>query len=482
MPSSASFCRFSILRDKVTRRSGRKQLMAAANSCYMLADDWRQGGPQLCGGPREPGGPDMLQFTYARGALHAEGVSLAAVAAEVGTPFYCYSTAAFEGQYRALDRAFAGTDHLICYAVKANSNQAVLATMARLGAGMDVVSAGELKRALAAGVPASKVIFAGVGKTREEMAFAISHGILGFNVESEAELEALSSVAQELGRAARIALRVNPDVDAKTHAKISTGKSENKFGIPFDDAPRLMDRARALPGIAAVGIHMHIGSQITDAKLSPFRDAFTLMRELALDLAARGHELEHLDLGGGLGVSYELGNAPPPDAFEYAAVAKDVLGDLGLKIVMEPGRLLVGNAGVLVTRVIFVKEGEGRRFTIVDAAMNDLIRPTLYDAHHEIWPVAEVHRDAAIVMQDLVGPVCETGDYIALERPLPPFAAGDLVAVMTAGAYGAVMASTYNTRPLVPEVLVRGSEWAVVRPRMDVEAIIALDRLPEWLG
>ncbi len=431
---------------------------------------------------RKPGGPDMLQFTYTRGELHAEGVGLADIAAEVGTPFYCYSTAAFEGQFRALDRAFAGTDHLICYAMKANSNQAVLATMARLGAGMDVVSVGELKRALAAGVSASKVIFAGVGKTREEMAFAIAHGILGFNVESEAELEALSSVAQELGKTARIALRVNPDVDAKTHAKISTGKSENKFGIPFSDAPRLMDRARALPGLAAVGIHMHIGSQITDAKLSPFRDAFTLMRELALDLRARGHELEHLDLGGGLGVSYKLDNQPPPDPAAYAAVAKEVLGDLGLKLVMEPGRLLVGNAGVLVTRVTFIKEGEGRRFTIVDAAMNDLIRPTLYEAHHEIWPVAERQRDAATVVQDLVGPVCETGDYIALERALPPFAAGDLVAVMTAGAYGAVMASTYNTRPLVPEVLVRGSEWAVVRPRMEVEAIIALDRLPGWLG
>ncbi len=424
----------------------------------------------------------MLQFTYQLGQLHAERVSLAAIAAEVGTPFYCYSSAALEGQYRGLDQAFAGSERLICYAVKANSNQAVLATMARLGAGMDVVSAGELKRALAAGVPASKIIFAGVGKTREEMAFAIAQGILGFNVESEAELEALSSVASELKRTARLALRVNPDVDAKSHAKISTGKSENKFGIPYDEAPRLMDRARVLPGLAAVGIHMHIGSQITDARLQPFRDAFQLMRDLTLELKRAGHALEHLDLGGGLGISYALGNEQPPQPAEYAAIVREKLGDLGLKLVLEPGRLLVGNAGVLVTRVVFVKETQGRRFTIVDGAMNDLIRPTLYEAHHEIWPVASAVRESAPVVQDVVGPVCETGDYLALERALPPFVAGDLVAVMTAGAYGAVMASTYNTRPLVPEVLVRDKEWAVVRPRMEVEQIIALDRLPPWLA
>ena len=429
----------------------------------------------------------MLHFTYTNGALHAEGVPLADIASQVGTPFYCYSTAALEGQYRALDAAFAGTEHLICYAVKANSNQAVLATMARLGAGMDVVSAGELKRALAAGVPAAKVIFAGVGKTREEMAYALAQGILGFNIESEPELDALSSVASELGRTARIALRVNPDVDAstkshETHAKISTGKSDNKFGIPYADAPRLMDKARALPGLAAVGIHMHIGSQITDARLQPFRDAFGLMCELALELRRAGHALEHLDLGGGLGISYHLGNVQPPQAADYAAVAKAALGDLGLKLVLEPGRLLVGNAGVLVTRVIYVKNGDGRRFTIVDAAMNDLIRPTLYEAHHEIWPVSAATRDQPSVVQDVVGPVCETGDYLALERTLPPFAAGELVAVMTAGAYGAVMASTYNTRALVPEVLVRGAEWALVRPRQEVEAIIAMDRVPEWLA
>ena len=423
----------------------------------------------------------MHHFHYRDGTLHAEGAGLAGIAATVGTPFYCYSTAALEGQFRALDAAFAGTDHLVCYAVKANSNQAVLATMARLGAGMDVVSAGELKRARAAGVPADRIIFAGVGKTREEMAYAIGEGILGFNVESEPELEALSSVAAGRGRTARVALRVNPDVDAKTHAKISTGKSDNKFGIPFADAPALMDKARALPGLAAVGIHMHIGSQITDRALQPFRDAFGLMRELVIALRADGHRLEHLDLGGGLGVAYHLGDAMPPQPADYAAIAKQVLGDLGLKLVLEPGRLLVGNAGVLVARVIFVKQGEGRRFTIVDAAMNDLIRPTLYEAHHDIWPIDAAARDRPTVVQDIVGPVCETGDYLALERSLPPFAAGDLLAVMTAGAYGAVMASTYNTRALVPEVLVRGREWAVVRPRMEVEDIIALDRLPGWL-
>ncbi len=423
-----------------------------------------------------------MQFEYSDGQLHAEGVSLEAIASKVATPFYCYSSAALERQYRALDQAFAWTPHLICYAVKANSNQAVLATMARLGAGMDVVSAGELKRARAAGVEADRIIFAGVGKTRDEMAYAVHEGILGFNVESAPELEALSSVAAELGRTARVALRVNPDVDAKTHAKISTGKSDNKFGIPFAQAPALMDRARALPGIAAVGIHMHIGSQITDKTLQPFRDAFQLMRDLALELKAAGHSLEHLDLGGGLGVSYKLGNDVPPQPSDYAAIAREKLGDLGLKLVLEPGRLLVANAGVLVSRVVFVKESEGRRFTIVDAAMNDLIRPTLYEAHHEIWPLDARLRDVPAVVQDVVGPVCETGDYLALERALPPFTSGDLAAVMTAGAYGAVMASTYNTRPLIPEVLVRGKEWAVVRPRVEVEDLIALDRLPPWLA
>lgn len=421
----------------------------------------------------------MHHFSYKGGVLHAEGVSVARLAAEVGTPFYCYSTATLERHYQVLAEAFRGQDALICFAVKANSNQAVLKTMARLGAGMDVVSEGELRRSRAAGVPADKIIFAGVGKTRDEMAYAIAQGILGFNVESVPELEALSEIAASLGRTARIAIRVNPDVDAKTHAKISTGKSENKFGIPYMDAPGLYAEARRLPGIKVAGIHMHIGSQITD--LMPFRDAFRLMRDMVLDLRREGHEIEHLDLGGGLGVPYRGASDVPPHPEEYAAVIKAALGDLGLKLILEPGRMIVGNAGILVTRVIYAKRGADRVFTIVDAAMNDLIRPTLYDAHHEIWPIVDAKSALPGVVQDVVGPVCETGDYLALGRMLPPFEAGDLLAVMTAGAYGAVMSSTYNTRPLVPEVLVRDEAYAVVRPRPTYDDLIGLDRLPDWL-
>lgn len=422
----------------------------------------------------------MHHFDYQNGSLHAEGVDLRTIAAEVGTPFYCYSTATIERHYQVLDQAFAGQDHLICFAVKANSNQAVLTTLARLGAGMDVVSEGELRRARAAGVPASRIIFAGVGKTREEMAYALREGILGFNIESAPELDQLSEVASALGLTASIAIRVNPDVDAKTHAKISTGKSENKFGVPFLDAPALYERAAKMPGIAVSGIHMHIGSQITE--LGPFRDAFTLMREMVLNLKARGIDLKHLDIGGGLGVPYRADNEWPPHPDEYARVVKDTLGDLRLKIVMEPGRMIIGNAGILVTRVIYVKEGQGRRFTIVDAAMNDLIRPTLYEAHHDVWPVTEPKGVHDLVAQDLVGPVCETGDYLALDRPLPAFNSGDLIALMTAGAYGAVMSSSYNTRPLVPEVLVNGNTYAVVRPRPTYDDLIGQDRLPPWLA
>ena len=422
----------------------------------------------------------MHHFAYQNGTLHAEGVDLRTIAAEVGTPFYCYSTATIERHYQVLTQAFAGQDHLICFAVKANSNQAVLATLARLGAGMDVVSEGELRRARAAGVPASRIIFAGVGKTREEMAYALKEDILGFNIESAPELEQLSEVATALGLTASIAIRVNPDVDAKTHAKISTGKSENKFGVPFLDAPALYERAAKMPGITVSGIHMHIGSQITE--LGPFRDAFTLMREMVLDLRSRGIELKHLDIGGGLGVPYRADNEWPPHPDEYARIVKDTLGDLRLKIVMEPGRMIIGNAGILVTRVIYVKEGQGRRFTIVDAAMNDLIRPTLYEAHHDVWPVTEPKGVHDLVAQDLVGPVCETGDYLALDRPLPAFNSGDLIALMTAGAYGAVMSSSYNTRPLVPEVLVNGDTYAVVRPRPCYDDLIGQDRLPPWLS
>ena len=421
----------------------------------------------------------MHHFHYKDGVLHAEDVSLARLAAEVGTPFYCYSTATLARHYRVLTEAFADHDALICFAVKANSNQAVLRTLGKLGAGMDVVSEGELRRALAAGVPASRIIFAGVGKTRAEMAYALEQGILGFNVESEPELRALSEVAAGLGKTARIALRVNPDVDAKTHAKISTGKAENKFGIPYGQARQLYAAAGKLPGIAVSGIHMHIGSQITD--LGPFRNAFRLMRALAEQLIADGHKLEHLDIGGGLGVPYMSDGEVAPPPMDYAQVVREELGDLDLKLVMEPGRVIVGNAGVLVTRVVYGKEGVDKTFTVVDAAMNDLIRPTLYEAQHEIWPVDEAKRAMPAIVQDVVGPVCETGDYLALDRKLPPLAAGDLIAVMTAGAYGAVMSSSYNTRPLVPEVLVNCADYAVVRPRFGTGELIALDRLPPWL-
>ncbi len=422
----------------------------------------------------------MHHFHYRGGVLHAEDVSVAQLAAEVGTPFYCYATATLQRHYRVLAEAFAGQSALICYAVKANSNQAVLRTLARLGAGMDVVSEGELRRALAAGVPPGKIIFAGVGKTREEIAFALEQDIFGFNIESEPELKVLSEEAVRLGRTARIALRVNPDVDAKTHAKISTGKAENKFGIPYAQSPRLYAEARTLPGIAVTGIHMHIGSQIT--ALEPFRNAFRLMRELAQALVRDGHRLEHLDIGGGLGVPYtsEGEVAPPPSA--YAAIAKEMLGDLGLKLILEPGRVIVGNAGILVARVLYAKEGIDKTFTVVDAAMNDLIRPTLYEAQHEIWPVVQEKGGMPPMVQDVVGPVCETGDYLALERKLPPLEPDDLVAVMTAGAYGAVMASTYNTRLLVPEVLVDGERYCVVRPRGTYDDLIGLDRVPDWLG
>ncbi|MBX9589651.1 MAG: diaminopimelate decarboxylase [Hyphomonadaceae bacterium] len=421
----------------------------------------------------------MHHFGYRGGVLHAEDVSLADIARDVGTPFYCYSTATLERHYRVLQQAFAGLDTLICYAVKANSNQAVIATLARLGAGMDVVSEGELRRARAAGVPADRIIFAGVGKTREEMAYALTEGIFGFNVESEPELTALSEVAAGLGRTARIALRINPDVDAKTHAKISTGKAENKFGIPFGDAPRLYAAAAKLPGLKVAGIHMHIGSQITD--LGPFRDAFTLMRELVGELRGAGHTIEHLDMGGGLGVPYRSGNDIPPSPQAYADVVRETVGGLGLKIALEPGRMIVANAGVLVARVLYAKRGSDKTFTIIDAAMNDLIRPTLYEAEHEIWPVREEAGRAAPIVQDVVGPVCETGDYLALNRRLPPLAAGDLIAFMTAGAYGAAMSSTYNSRLLVPEVLVKGRDHALVRPRPSYDDLIGLDRIPDWL-
>ncbi|AVO46609.1 diaminopimelate decarboxylase [Phreatobacter cathodiphilus] len=421
----------------------------------------------------------MHHFAYRDGRLHAEDVPLETIAAEVGTPFYCYSTATLERHYRVFSEAFAGLDFLVCYAMKANSNQAVISTLARLGAGMDVVSGGELKRAIAAGVPGERIMFSGVGKTEAEHAAALEAGVFCINVESEPEVVQLSRIATAMGRTAHISFRVNPDVDAKTHAKISTGKKGDKFGIPISTAREAYARAAKLPGIHVAGIDMHIGSQITD--LEPFDNAFALLAEFVGTLRADGHSIDHVDVGGGLGIPYRDDNEPPPEPMRYAEVVKRHTASLGARVIMEPGRMMVGNAGILVTRVIYVKETEGHTFVIVDGAMNDLIRPTLYDAHHEIRPVRQPTPGAPKPKVDVVGPICESGDYLALGRKLPQVGSGDLLAVMTAGAYGAVQAGTYNTRPLAPEVLVKDADFAVVRPRLDVDAIIAMDRLPAWL-
>lgn len=421
----------------------------------------------------------MNHFDYSDGILHAEDVSVADIAAAVGTPFYCYSRATIERHFRVFAEAFSGLDALVCYAMKANSNQAVLATLARLGAGADVVSEGELRRAVAAGIPPEKIVFSGVGKTAREMDLALELGILCFNVESEPELALLSTRAQAAGRTASISLRINPDVDAKTHRKISTGKAENKFGIPWKKAHAVYAEAGRLPGIRVTGIDMHIGSQITE--LQPFDDAFSLLAELVATLRADGHPVDHVDLGGGLGIPYRLDNEPPPLPDAYAEMVRRRIGPLGLKTIFEPGRLIVGNAGILVTEVIYVKEGDARNFIIVDAAMNDLVRPTLYDAHHDIRPVRAAGMDDPRIRADVVGPVCETGDYLGHDRDLPYPAPGDLMAVMTAGAYGAVQSGTYNSRLLVPEVLVDGGRFHVVRPRPSYDDLIGLDSLPDWL-
>jgi len=421
----------------------------------------------------------MHYFDYRDGVLNAEAVRLDALAGAVGTPFYCYSTATLERHYQVFAGAFADVAALVCYAMKANSNQAVIKTFAQLGAGADVVSGGELKRARLAGIAPAKIMFSGIGKTAEELALALDEGILCINVESEAELDLLSSIAASKARAAAISVRVNPDIDARTHHKIATGKAENKFGIPISRARDVYAHAAKLPGIKVAGVDMHIGSQITD--LDPFGNAFTLLAEFVRTLRADGHTISHIDLGGGLGIPYRDDNEPPPHPEQYAEVVKRLTRDLDCRLIFEPGRLLVGNAGILVTRVLFVKRGEAKNFIVVDAAMNDLIRPTLYDAHHEIRPVAEPAAVAPRLRADVVGPVCESGDFLGLDRDLPEPKPGDLLAVMSSGAYGAVQAGTYNTRALVPEVLVKGAEWAVVRPRLDVDRLIALDRLPPWL-
>jgi diaminopimelate decarboxylase len=421
----------------------------------------------------------MDHFIYRNGSLHAEGVPLAEIAASVGTPFYCYSTATLTRHYQLFKEALSPLPNLVCFAIKSLSNVAVLKVLGDLGAGMDVVSVGEYLRARAAGVPGDRIVFSGVGKTREEMRVALEGGIRQFNVESEPEMRALSDVAQSLGLRAPIAVRVNPDVDARTHAKIATGKSENKFGIPIARAREVYAEAARLPGLEVVGIDVHIGSQLVE--LEPFEQAFRKVAELTETLRADGHDIRRLDLGGGLGIPYARSNEAPPLPIDYGAMIKRTLGHLGCEIEIEPGRLISGNSGVLVSRVVYVKNGEGRDFLILDAAMNDLVRPAMYDAHHDIIPLAEPAAGSPTQPFDVVGPVCETGDTFAKGRELPLVAEGDLVAFRSAGAYGAVMSNEYNTRPLVPEVLVRDDHFAVIRARPSYDEILKRDIIPEWL-
>ena len=421
----------------------------------------------------------MDHFNYQNGELYAEDVPLTRIAAEVGTPVYVYSTATLTRHFNVFKDALAwAPHHLICYAVKANSNIAVLKLLGDLGAGMDVVSIGEYARARTAGVPGDRIVFSGVGKTRDEMRLALEGGIRQFNVESEPELLALSQVAAALGTVAPIAIRVNPDVDAKTHEKIATGKSENKFGIPIARAREVYAEAAKLPGIEVVGIDMHIGSQLTD--LEPYRQAYAKMADLTRALRADGHNIRRLDMGGGLGIPYQRNNSAPPLPIEYGQVIRETVGDLDCEIEIEPGRNIAGNAGVLLSSVIYLKEGEGRDFLILDAAMNDLIRPAMYSAHHDIVPVMEAAAGAEVHPFDVVGPVCETGDTFQKGAQLPALAAGDLVAFRSAGAYGAVMSSEYNSRPLIPEVLVDGDRFAVIRARPTLQEMLAREALPDW--
>ena len=421
----------------------------------------------------------MDHFLYRDGELFAEDVRIADIAAAVGTPFYLYSTATLTRHFQLFDAALEGMDHMVCYAMKAASNQAILKTLADLGAGMDVVSGGEYARAKAAGVPGDRIVFSGVGKTRWEIRQVLEGGIRQFNVESEPEMRIISDVATSLGKTAPITVRVNPDVDAKTHAKIATGKSENKFGIPIAKAREVYAEAAALPGIEVIGIDVHIGSQLTD--LAPYELAYQKVAELTEQLRADGHTIKRLDLGGGLGIPYARSNEAPPLPSDYGALIKRTVGHLGCEIEIEPGRLIAGNAGILVSRVIYVKQGEGRQFLILDGAMNDLIRPAMYDAYHDIVPVKEPEAGVEQQPYDIVGPVCESGDTFAKNRMMPPLGDGDLVAFRSAGAYGAVMASEYNTRPLVPEVLAKGDQFAVIRPRPDFDEIINRDTIPPWL-
>lgn len=421
----------------------------------------------------------MDHFLYRNGALYAEDVPVADIAAAVGTPFYVYSTATLTRHFQLFDEALGFADHLVCFAMKSLSNIAVLRVLAQAGAGMDVVSGGEYLRAKAAGVPGDRIVFSGVGKTADEMRMALQGGIRQFNVESEPEMVALDAVAQSLGKVAPITLRINPDVDAKTHAKIATGKSENKFGIPISRAREVYALAATLKGLKVVGIDVHIGSQLTE--LAPFEAAYAKVAELTEVLRADGHDIKRLDLGGGLGIPYERTNAAPPLPSDYGAMIQRTLGHLGCEIEIEPGRLISGNAGLMVSQVIYVKSGEDRDFLILDGAMNDLIRPAMYDAWHDIIPVVEPVPGTEPARYDIVGPVCESGDTFAKARDIPPMQPGDLVAFRSAGAYGAVMASEYNSRPLIPEVLVHGDQFAVIRKRPSYEEMIARDSLPEWL-
>jgi len=420
----------------------------------------------------------MDHFSYKGGLLHAEGVSLEAIASSVGTPVYVYSTATLQRHYRVFRDAFQPLNPLICFAVKANSNQAVLSVLAKEGAGADVVSGGELLRALKAGIPADKIVFSGVGKTADEMRSALDAGIKQFNIESEPELHLLNSVAESMSRTAPVSVRVNPDVDAKTHAKISTGKAENKFGIAWGAVDRVYSLIADLPHVEAVGVDVHIGSQLTD--LDPFREAFEKVVGLVHHLRAEGHAIQHIDLGGGLGIPYDGDAEAPPAPALYGQMVQDALGDLDCELIFEPGRLIAGNAGILLTRIVYMKDGEARTFAILDAAMNDLIRPAMYDAYHSFTPVVETSAPADQAY-DFVGPVCETGDMFAKDRASTSLNAGDLVAIRSAGAYSAVMSSTYNSRPLVPEVLVSGDRFAIVRDRQPVEDLIAMDSVPDWV-
>jgi diaminopimelate decarboxylase len=421
----------------------------------------------------------MDYFLYKDGVLHAEDVPIAEIAASVGSPFYVYSTATLERHFRLFDEALDGLDHLVCYAMKAASNQAILKTLANAGAGMDVVSVGEYLRAKAAGVSGDKIVFSGVGKTADEIRVALQGGIRQFNVESEPEMEVLNAQAMALGMTAPITIRVNPDVDAKTHAKIATGKSENKFGIPIARARDVYAMAAAMPGLDVIGIDVHIGSQLTD--LAPFEQAYLKVAELTETLRADGHDIRRLDLGGGLGIPYAHSNEAPPLPSDYGALIKRTVGHLGCEIEIEPGRLIAGNAGIMVSEVIYVKSGEGRDFLIVDGAMNDLIRPAMYEAHHDIIPVVEPPAGVARQPYDIVGPICESGDTFAKQRMMPPLESGDLIAFRSAGAYGAVMSSEYNSRLLIPEVLVNGDQFAVIRPRPTFEDMINRDTIPTWL-